>query len=825
MPMSVSDPFSRRFEVFGRDPQDLVISINQSARDLLKAYLREGSQGEGRVILLQAPRAGYGKTTLLQSIATDLGESHRFVRIQLTNGRTTDAAHVLEYVLQSLCEVVSESATLTQLDLLAREVLALGLEPLVASGEVPCQDRESALESLRDNPAQTFDFHYDGAVTAHWTKTNFEVLGPRLAAELARISGASLREASYWVELLFRFATTPPDNVERARLLFETIFRNDLQNQSSSTAEERLHGLLSLISTVACPVLIVDDTEGLSTSPQDALALASFLSNISQSCPGAIAILSVNDDIWASSFLPNLPGGLADRLLAYRITLEALTAEEVEAIISARAGERAAEVFGKIDWSASGDPLYPRRIVELASSAWAQLEHPIPEAKGVKEVENSVPDSASDTRSEPSDFVANSLEDVQVEGLWQASHKRQEVYREKVLDEDVPVLTPEASGPESFESPMIPAPESGERASASVEDPPSGSVEHSIGTSSPFEVVMPATDGPSPAFPIPFEHRDIDKVYPSGPINFSDDEAPVDQSPSARHQDEERPSRPFRSRSADHGYQSSNLGSDEGSLLENASNRDHEGQTPSPFIQDEQDPTRGEIEFSKLKPLSEKPVQSSHFEDSLSPGSGDSEGGTSGGHGRSSSEPDFSAPDYSNGNQELPDSLPEPEPCAPRDPVPMSSPFDPQAMDPAESPFSAVHSESAPLADSPEKQPYGSHEIDSLDDFSQVSPSTKDPIESSPLQTENPAVRVPDSESGSGEPAKEWWPGDPSDTTEQGVAETPSPFVAVGTPPKPLPQSKKTEARVQPRSVDPAATDREEVERMLKLLRERQDNH
>ena len=823
--MSVSDPFSRRFEVFGRDPQDLVISINQSARDLLKAYLREGSQGEGRVILLQAPRAGYGKTTLLQSIATDLGESHRFVRIQLTNGRTTDAAHVLEYVLQSLCEVVSESATLTQLDLLAREVLALGLEPLVASGEVPCQDRESALESLRDNPAQTFDFHYDGAVTAHWTKTNFEVLGPRLAAELARISGASLREASYWVELLFRFATTPPDNVERARLLFETIFRNDLQNQSSSTAEERLHGLLSLISTVACPVLIVDDTEGLSTSPQDALALASFLSNISQSCPGAIAILSVNDDIWASSFLPNLPGGLADRLLAYRITLEALTAEDVEAIISARAGERAAEVFGKIDWSASGDPLYPRRIVELASSAWAQLEHPVPEAKEVKEVENSVPDSASDTRAELSGFGANSLEGVQAEGLRQASHKRQEVYREKDSDKDVPVLTPEASGQESFESPLSPAPEFGERASASIEDPPSGSVEHSIETSSPFEVVMPASDGPSPAFPIPLEHKDIDEVYPSGPINFSDDEAPVGQSPPARHQDEERPPRPFRSRSADHGYQSSHLGSDERSLLENAAKGDHEGQTPSPFIQDEQDPTRGEIEFSKLKPLSEKPVQSSHFEDSMTPGGGDSEGDTFVEHGRSSSEPDFCAPDYPNGNQELPDALPEPEPCAPRDPVPMSSPFDPQAMDPAESPFSAVHSESVPLVNSPEEQANSSHEIEPLADFSQVAPPTKEPLESSPLQAENPAVRVPDLESGSGEPAKDWWPGDPSDTTEQGVAETPSPFVAVGTPPNPIPQSKKTEARAQPRSVDPAATDREEVERMLKLLRERQDNH
>ena len=259
--------------------------------------------------------------------------------------------------------------------------------------------------------------------------------------------------------------------------------------------------------------------------------------------------------------------------------------------------------------------------------------------------------------------------------------------------------------------------------------------------------------------------------------------------------------------------------------MENAEKGEDEEQIPSPLIQDEQDPTRGEIEFSKLKPLSEKPVQSSHFEDSLTEASGHSEGDTFVADGSGSSEPDFSAPDYSSGNQKLPDPLPEPEPCAPKDPVPMSSPFEPQAMDPAESPFSAVHSESTPLADSPEERANSSYHIDSLDDFSQVAPPTKAPVDPSPGQTENSMARVPDSELSSSEPAREWWPGDPSDTAEQGVAETPSPFVAVGTPPKPIPHSKKTEARAQPRPVDPAATDREEVERMLKLLRERQDNH
>ena len=371
--MSFADPFSSRFEVFGREHKHTVDGINHQALEKLKRLLDVGEGGDGRVVLLRAPRAGFGKTSVLQRLAGEFKESHQFVRVNLVSGRTTDAAHVLEYVLQALCEVLPGSNTLTKLDHLARRILALGLEPLVSSGEVPCQDREGALLALREQPTETFDFHHDRAVTAHWTKSNFEILGPRLAAELARVSGASLREASYWVELLFRFATTAPDNVERARLLFETVFRSDLQNQSESAAEERLHGLLSLFGTVTNLVLIVDDTEGLSTSPSDALALASFLTNLSQCCSGTLVLLSVNDDIWESAFLPFLPGGLADRLTEYDVRLLPLSDDEARAMVTERAGNRAAEVFEKMDWG-SGN-LYARRVLKAASEAWEQLEH------------------------------------------------------------------------------------------------------------------------------------------------------------------------------------------------------------------------------------------------------------------------------------------------------------------------------------------------------------------------------------------------------------------------------------------------------------------
>ncbi len=373
--MSFVDPFATRFEVFGREHKHTVEGINRPAFEKLSNLLDVRAGGDGRVVLLRAPRAGYGKTSILQRLAADFAESHHFVRVSLVSGRTTDAVHVLEYVLQALCQVLPDSTTLTRLDLLARRILALGLEPLVASGEVPCQDREGALLALREEPAETFDFHHDRAVTAHWTKSNFEILGPRMAAELASRSGASLREASYWVELLFRFATTAPDNVERARLLFETVFRGDLQSQSESAAEERLHGLLALCGTVTNLVLIVDDTEGLSTAPGDALALASFLTNISQCCPGTLVLLSLNDDIWESAFLPLLPGGLADRLMENEVALSGLTREEAEALIAMRAGKRTPEVIEKIDWDGACGKLYSRQVLKWASDVWQTLEH------------------------------------------------------------------------------------------------------------------------------------------------------------------------------------------------------------------------------------------------------------------------------------------------------------------------------------------------------------------------------------------------------------------------------------------------------------------
>ena len=872
--MNLPDPFSSRFEVFGREHRHSVDTINERAFEELKGLLDTGHGGDGRVILLRAPRAGYGKTSLLQRLSSEFAESHQFVRINLTSGRTTDAAHVLEYVLQALCQVLPDSTTLTRLDLLARGILALGLEPLVASGEVPCQDPEGALAALRENPAETFDFHHDRAVTAHWTKSNFEILGPRLAAELARESGASLREASYWVELLFRFATTPPDNVERARLLFETIFRNDLHNQSASAAEERLLGLLALCGTVTSPVLVVDDTEGLSTAPPDALALASFLANISQSCPGTVVLLSVNDDIWESAFLPLLPGGLADRLLEHNVSLAALSREEAEALISARAGERASEVIAGIDWTACGESLYSRHVLKLASEAWQKLEHRKPEPEFEPERFQVKPTTEAQLEpqggSETLQLVDPLAELPHFEGLYlepepeekedppqpapdAPAREQSGVEPERITE---PVLAGEPAGASSVESPFAteppPGPESTpqqelteptQQPERATEELPSFTPvsRETLKSEKPGSVASVSGFVPSPDLRDIFPPTQAGDTHPAvageKEQQASEEDAIIAKPGESIRPLVNQPVSPFVAVSplADRSDTPSSTPAEDfqpsigpAALGEEDAPPSDPGLTPTepvPLFSSgelsgvgsapeessvgidpiDSDPTRGEIEFSKLKPLSEEapaspssPVVDQEAEPSRAP------------------VPTAPEPQPAAAAQESPftpvhptalpaekesvfAAIPPREGGSSADHMPPETPFSPvplQTTTPSPSPFAAGNPPNhlSPAETKPRQEASG--EI----------PPTSGQHASSGLSEVSPS-------------SSSWWPGDGA---TRSPGDNSSPFAAVGVPPSgPVPREQPDPAPTSAGGSLP--TDKEEVDKLLRQLRERQD--
>ncbi|MEO8615424.1 MAG: hypothetical protein ABI600_09805 [Luteolibacter sp.] len=363
--MATDHPFQLLFETLGRIPAAHAESVNRRAYEILSDILTVPVEKTGRCILLRAPRAGHGKTHLLSRIQHYLGSTHEFIPLHPAFGCRIDAASVTDDALRRLVRPLPASGGLCVLDLVTRRLFAIALQPLVASGEVPCQDREGALTALRNRPIETFDFHHPNAVTAHWARENFEVLGQRLSLELAQRCELPVREVAFWVETLFRFSATPVENSGRVRALAESVHAG---NPADNEAMERLEALLGLLSLLMRVVLVADDLEGFSADETAALRLAAFLGSLRQSVERLDVILSLNQDIWQSAFLPRLSGGLADRLSEVVIELDPLTESEMISLLDSRVPGLGGRVLERIDVGSAGT--HARGLIRAAGMAW-----------------------------------------------------------------------------------------------------------------------------------------------------------------------------------------------------------------------------------------------------------------------------------------------------------------------------------------------------------------------------------------------------------------------------------------------------------------------
>jgi hypothetical protein len=360
--MASDHPFQHLFETLGRVPAAHAVSVNRQAYEILSDILSVPVGKTGRCVLLRAPRAGHGKTHLLSRIQHQMGATTEFIPLMAASGCRIDAASVTDDTLRRLVRQLPASGGLTVLDLLTRRLFASALQPLVQSGEVPCQDKEEALTALRLRPIETFDFHHPSAVTAHWARENFEVLGQRLAIELARRGGFSVSGTSFWMDALFRFSSAPLDHSGRVRGLV------DEAHHASGMEMERLEALLGLLTQLMRVVLIADELEEFYTDETAALRLAAFLGTLRQSVERLDVILSLNQDIWQSAFAERLSAGLADRLSEVVVELEPLTEAEMVALLDSRVPGLGHRVLDRIDVAAAGT--HARGLIRAAGLAW-----------------------------------------------------------------------------------------------------------------------------------------------------------------------------------------------------------------------------------------------------------------------------------------------------------------------------------------------------------------------------------------------------------------------------------------------------------------------
>lgn len=357
------------FDSLGHSCAPHAPGVNAAATARMERVLVSPVDAPGRGILLRAPRAGFGKSHLLAHVQQRLGTTHEFLPLNPLEGSRIDAAAAIEAALRRLTRPLPAGGGLTGLDLLARRLFSVALQPLVSSGEVPCQDREVALSALRQRPVETFDFHHSQAVTAHWTKENFEVLGPRLALELSRRTGSSLNESSFWLASLFRFAVATPEHPGRTGMI--------IQSAVAEAGIERYAAFLALLSLIGRVVVVADDLEGMHADPPSALRFASFLASVRQEAPRVDLVVSINDDIWDSAFKPALSGGLQDRLSELEIRLEPLDEAAMISLLETRVPGRGAAVRGRL--GIAGD-LYARLVLRKAAEIEDDFAASVPAA-------------------------------------------------------------------------------------------------------------------------------------------------------------------------------------------------------------------------------------------------------------------------------------------------------------------------------------------------------------------------------------------------------------------------------------------------------------
>ena len=358
-------PFQSLFESLGHLPIAHAEVVNRQAYEILYDILSVPVEKPGRCILLRAPRAGHGKTHLLSRIQHHLGASHEFIPLHAAYGSQIDAATVLDDALCRLLRPLPGSNGLCVLDLVTRRLFALALQPLVSSGEVPCQDSEGALTALRTRPIEIFDFHHPSAVTAHWARENFEVLGQRFSVELAQRCGLPIREVAFWVETLFQFVVAPVENSLRHRVLSDAVRG---RNPGDAQLMERLEALLCLLGMLLRVVLVADNLDGFSSDETAALRLAAFMGALRQSVERLDVILSLNQDIWQNVFLPRLSDGLSDRLSEVVIELNPLTESEMLALLESRVPGLGSQVLAHVDRACAGT--HARGLIRAAGVAW-----------------------------------------------------------------------------------------------------------------------------------------------------------------------------------------------------------------------------------------------------------------------------------------------------------------------------------------------------------------------------------------------------------------------------------------------------------------------
>jgi hypothetical protein len=272
---------------------------------------------EGRIILLSAPRAGHGKTHLVGRVARRLATEAVVATLPWQSAEDVTWQGCGRGVLHDL----SGAESAPSLQTVCAGVMATLLRRLIQTGRIPSTDPVQALRVLSQDPMELFSEGGKARVIGEWFRRHFDPL----RHPLAEISNA---DAPAFVEDWLRGFFDYVDDPSPAHLAA-------LEGRVMQDSAHQVPRLLRLMSTWRPVVLVADHMDGLYRDPASGVAAARMTLALA-SMPGVHVVMSVNQDLWETTFGRQLPSALEDRLNAHNITLKGLNSSEARDLVTLR---------------------------------------------------------------------------------------------------------------------------------------------------------------------------------------------------------------------------------------------------------------------------------------------------------------------------------------------------------------------------------------------------------------------------------------------------------------------------------------------------------
>ncbi len=315
---------------FGVNENRSVPGMNADILGQLTSTIDERQSSTGRaggqpLLLLTAPRAGYGKTHLLGRLAAAAGGQVVLVPLAFRLEDKIEIASVAVRGLESMARAEHPvRAEWTRLREACAGVCAALVRRMIEAGMLPCANPEQAMRVLTGDPVEIFDVNGSARLIGDWVRRHdAQMRRPMTLQAMNRVPAIPVALEA-WIDAMLNHA------LDGGMSTMATL--RALAADETNEGPETWLRLLGLWRPV---VLLVDHLDAYYRNPEAGLRIASLLLDMSE-MDGVHVVLSLNQDVWQATFGHHLPTAMEDRLTASQMLLRGIGENEAAKLLRLR---------------------------------------------------------------------------------------------------------------------------------------------------------------------------------------------------------------------------------------------------------------------------------------------------------------------------------------------------------------------------------------------------------------------------------------------------------------------------------------------------------